>query len=85
MRVLPFTHTAKPTFHAHCPPLSGTAALELAQYCEQIGVETLDDFLVCTGGGGLTAGCATVLSKLMPACRLYSVEPEAYDDHVSYK
>jgi len=59
----------------------GTAALELAQYCAEIGVETLDDFLVCTGGGGLTAGCVTVLSKLMPSCRLYSVEPEAYDDH----
>ena len=55
----------------------GTAALELAKHCEQIGVEALDAFLVCTGGGGLTAGCCTVLKELMPSCNLYSVEPEA--------
>jgi threo-3-hydroxy-L-aspartate ammonia-lyase len=53
----------------------GTVALELL---EQAG--PLDLLLVCTGGGGLIAGCATVAKALQPDIRVVGVEPEAGDD-----
>ena len=53
----------------------GTVALELL-------AETgpLDLLLVCVGGGGLIAGCATVAAALAPDVRVIGVEPEAGDD-----
>jgi threonine dehydratase len=36
--------------------------------------------LVCTGGGGLIAGCAMALEGASPATSLYCVEPEGWDD-----
>jgi threonine dehydratase len=53
----------------------GTAALELL---EQAG--PLDLLLVCVGGGGLIAGCATAAKALQPGIRVVGVEPEAGDD-----
>jgi threonine dehydratase len=53
----------------------GTAALELL---EQAG--ELDLLLVCVGGGGLIAGCATAVKALRPQTRVVGVEPEAGDD-----
>jgi threo-3-hydroxy-L-aspartate ammonia-lyase len=53
----------------------GTAALELL---EDGG--PLDVLLVCLGGGGLLAGCATVAKALSPSTRVIGVEPEASDD-----
>jgi threonine dehydratase len=53
----------------------GTVALELL---EQAG--PLDLLLVCVGGGGLIAGCATVARALAPDLRVVGVEPEAGDD-----
>jgi threo-3-hydroxy-L-aspartate ammonia-lyase len=53
----------------------GTAALELF---EEVG--PLDALLVCTGGGGLLAGCALAASDLSPGCKVYGVEPEAGND-----
>jgi threonine dehydratase len=53
----------------------GTVALELL---EQIG--GLDVLLVCVGGGGLIAGCATAAKALDPDIRVVGVEPEAGDD-----
>jgi threonine dehydratase len=53
----------------------GTAALELL---EQAG--PLDVLLVCVGGGGLIAGCATAAKALLPGIRVIGVEPEAGDD-----
>ncbi len=53
----------------------GTVALELL---EQAG--PLDVLLVCVGGGGLIAGCATAAKALAPAIRVVGVEPEAGDD-----
>ena len=55
----------------------GTAALELL---EDAG--PLDLVLVCLGGGGLLAGCATAIKALSPATRVVGVEPEAGDDFV---
>jgi threo-3-hydroxy-L-aspartate ammonia-lyase len=53
----------------------GTVAKELL---EQAGA--LDLLLVCVGGGGLIAGCATAAAALSPDTRVIGVEPEAGDD-----
>jgi threonine dehydratase len=53
----------------------GTVALELL---EQAG--PLDVLLVCVGGGGLIAGCATAAKALQPGIHVVGVEPEAGDD-----
>jgi threonine dehydratase len=60
--------------HAYDHPLTmagqGTAALELFQ-----DGGDLDVLVVCTGGGGLLAGCATVAAAWSPGCRVVGVEP----------
>lgn len=53
----------------------GTVALELLE-----DIADLDVLLVCTGGGGLLAGCALVAAELRPQLAVYGVEPEAGDD-----
>ena len=67
--------------HPYDEPLvmagQGTAALELL---EDAG--PLDVLLVCLGGGGLLAGCATAVKALSPDTRVIGVEPEAGDDFV---
>ena len=55
----------------------GTVALELLDQ-----VADLDVLVVCVGGGGLLAGCATVARHRHPSIRIIGVEPEAGDDHV---
>ncbi|HUZ16708.1 MAG TPA: threo-3-hydroxy-L-aspartate ammonia-lyase [Gaiellaceae bacterium] len=53
----------------------GTAALELLA-----DVPDLDLLLVPVSGGGLIAGCSTVVKALRPDCRVVGVEPVAGDD-----
>ena len=53
----------------------GTAALELVED----GGE-LDRFYAPIGGGGLMAGCATVISALCPNAEIIGVEPEDAND-----
>jgi threonine dehydratase len=53
----------------------GTTALELLEE-----VPELDVLVAPVGGGGLMAGCATVVKALRPAARVVGVEPEAGDD-----
>jgi threonine dehydratase len=53
----------------------GTLALELL---EEVG--PLDALLVCVGGGGLIAGCATAATAVQPGIRVIGVEPAAGDD-----
>ena len=53
----------------------GTAAKELI---EETG--PLDLLLVCTGGGGLTSGCALAARALSPGCQVVGVEPQAGND-----
>jgi threonine dehydratase len=40
-----------------------------------------DTVLVCCSGGGLLAGIALAVSEKAPAAKIYSVEPEGFDDH----
>ncbi len=54
----------------------GTVGLELLQ---DAGLD-LDAMLVCTGGGGLAAGCALAAEGLSPATEVFAVEPEGADD-----
>lgn len=57
----------------------GTVGLEILQQTDELGVE-IGDVLVCCGGGGLVAGIATAVKHAKPSARIYSVEPEAFDD-----
>jgi len=57
----------------------GTLALELAEDAAQAGL-SMDAVLVCTGGGGLIAGCALGLAAVSPATRVFAVEPQGWDD-----
>jgi threonine dehydratase len=53
----------------------GTAALELLEDTATDG--PLDVLVVCVGGGGLIAGCATAAKALSPRTRVVGVEPAA--------
>ncbi|MEO9877194.1 MAG: threonine/serine dehydratase [Anderseniella sp.] len=58
----------------------GTAGLELVEDLKEHG-ETLDTMLVCTGGGGLTAGVALTVQAMVPDAKIYACEPEGFDDY----
>jgi threonine dehydratase len=53
----------------------GTAALELLEE-----IPDLDALVVCVGGGGLLAGCATIAKSIKPGIRLFGVEPRLAND-----
>ncbi len=57
----------------------GTCGLEIAEQAQRLDV-VLDAALVCCGGGGLTAGCATALAHLVPGIAIHACEPEGLDD-----
>ena len=57
----------------------GTLGLEILAQAARSGAR-IDQLLVCCGGGGLVAGCATAFAASDPAIRVYAVEPEAFDD-----
>lgn len=54
---------------------AGTTAVELLEDKGE-----LDLLVVCTGGGGLLAGCALAAKARFPDIRIIGVEPEASDD-----
>jgi threonine dehydratase len=58
----------------------GTVGLEIAEQAAALGL-TLDDVLVCCGGGGLTAGVVIALTRLAPHAAVWTVEPATHDDH----
>ncbi len=53
----------------------GTAGLELLQ-----DAPSLDALLAPVGGGGLLAGCSTVVKALVPGIRVYGVEVDTAND-----
>lgn len=55
----------------------GTAGAEVFEEA----ADGVDAFLICCGGGGLTAGCALAAEAMSPSTALFCVEPEYYDDH----
>ncbi len=57
----------------------GTLALELLEDAKEAGL-TLDAMLVCTGGGGLIAGCTLAVEGASPSTKVYAVEPAGWDD-----
>lgn len=57
----------------------GTCGLEIAQQSEDKNAEP-DQVLINCGGGGLIAGCSLALKSRYPACKVYAVEPEDFDD-----
>lgn len=59
----------------------GTAGLEAARQLEAAGARA--DLLVCpVSGGGLIAGIALAFEALSPATRVWSAEPQGFDDHL---
>ncbi len=70
---------APPYDHPHTIAGQGTCGLEIAQQVDELG-ESLDNMLVCCGGGGLTAGVALALAEKSPATKVYAVEPADFDD-----
>ena len=54
----------------------GTLALELMADAPA----KLDALLVCTGGGGMVAGCALAVEGTSPGTQVWAVEPEGSDD-----
>lgn len=55
----------------------GTVALETIKQAAGISI---DRFVICCGGGGLTAGCATLLEEASPDTDIWIAEPEDFDD-----
>jgi threonine dehydratase len=72
---------APPFDHERIIAGQGTAALELLEQ-----VPDLDAIVVCIGGGGFLAGCATAAKGLNPEIRVFGAEPEvANDTYLSMK
>jgi threonine dehydratase len=57
----------------------GTVALETVDQARDMGA-VLDQFVICCGGGGLTAGCATILEDMAPEAGVVIAEPEGFDE-----
>lgn len=58
----------------------GTVGLEITQDMTAQNM-TVDVVLVCTGGGGLTAGVALAVKHAFPAAKVFTCEPEGFDDY----
>lgn len=55
----------------------GTLALEAAEQGAAIGAR-FDAFIIPCGGGGMTAGCATILEEVSPQTDVWIAEPEGF-------
>jgi threonine dehydratase len=58
----------------------GTTGLEIAEDCAERGIAP-DVLVVPCSGGGLTAGITLAVSEKFPAARIYTAEPEGFDDY----
>jgi threonine dehydratase len=59
----------------------GTAGVEVFETLAERGLDA-DAFLICCGGGGLTAGCALARDAFgATGTALHTVEPAGFDDH----
>ena len=57
----------------------GTAGIECIEQLNEINVAP-DIVLCCCGGGGLIAGISTAIKEKFQNAKIYSVEPENFDD-----
>ena len=56
-----------------------TIGVEIAEQCDELNI--MPDYLLSPcGGGGLMAGLCLSMVKLLPKVKLYSIEPDFYDD-----
>jgi threonine dehydratase len=58
----------------------GTAGREIVEDLAALGLVP-DVVLVTASGGGLTAGIALAVKARVPQARLYTAEPDGFDDH----
>ncbi len=58
----------------------GTTGREIAEDMVRLG-HAIDCVIVNASGGGLTAGVALAVKARAPAARIYTAEPEGFDDH----
>lgn len=68
-----------PFDHPHVIAGQGSVAMEMVEQSREYGL-TMDSLLVCTGGGGLIAGCALAVEGASPGTLVQSVEPAGWDD-----
>ncbi|MEM6818467.1 MAG: threonine/serine dehydratase [Pseudomonadota bacterium] len=67
----------------HPAVIAGQASIGLELIADpRVADAAPEQVLVCCGGGGLSAGIASVLSFNWPQTRVYAVEPSAADDTV---
>ena len=57
----------------------GTAGIECIEQLNEINIIP-DIVLCCCGGGGLIAGVSTAIKEKFHSAKIYSVEPENFDD-----
>jgi threonine dehydratase len=57
----------------------GTVGLEIMQQAADLGLPP-DQVLIGCGGGGISSGSAVAIKALSPEARVYTVEPEGFDD-----
>jgi threonine dehydratase len=58
----------------------GTAGREIIEDLNVLGLEP-DVVVVTASGGGLTAGIALAVKARVPSAKLYTAEPQGFDDH----
>ena len=59
----------------------GTAGLEIARQCAEMGV-TPDHVISCCGGGGLIAGVSLAVRSELPTAQIWAAEPADFDDTI---
>ena len=68
-----------PFDHPHVIAGQGSVAMEMIEQSRALGL-SMDNLLVCTGGGGLIAGCALAVEGASPTTQVQPVEPAGWDD-----
>ena len=57
----------------------GTTGLEIAEQAAEVGIDAAE-VLICTGGGGLSAGISLALEAKAPKMKVRTCEPQGFDD-----
>jgi threonine dehydratase len=57
----------------------GTCGLEMVRQGLEMGIAP-DEVIACCSGGGLASGIAVAVQTLVPSARVFTAEPEGFDD-----